>query len=83
KVGSIESMTWRSTDSFKIQGAGSPTIIAHNRQSHKPAPAHNRIQSMAIEVFLEKYSTLTLRVSSFCATKLRDFPSPCLISQKI
>ncbi len=22
-------------------GAGSPTIIAHNRQSHKPAPAHD------------------------------------------
>jgi hypothetical protein len=21
-------------------GAGSPTIIAHNLQSHKPAPAH-------------------------------------------
>ncbi|WP_293239955.1 hypothetical protein, partial [Microcoleus sp. PH2017_32_RDM_D_A] len=42
-IGMIESMTWRSTDSFKIQGAGSPTIFVSNPQSHKPAPTQRKI----------------------------------------
>lgn len=41
-----------------------------------------RIQSRAIEVFLNKYLILVLRVWSVCAGQLRDAQSPGLIFQK-